>query len=57
MLHGKLDSSEFVHEMRDFFLSLSGIWETMTTQIHVLAANAIKASVHLCLLSTKQTIH
>ena len=26
---------------RDFFPSLSGIWEIMTTQIHVLAANAI----------------
>ena len=27
--------------IRDLFPSLSGIWEIMTTQIHVLAANAI----------------
>ena len=42
MLPGKRDSSKFVHEVRDFFFpSLSGIWEIMTTQIHVLAANSI----------------
>ena len=37
----RLDSSKSVHGMRDIFPSLSGIWEIMTTQIHVLAANAI----------------
>ena len=37
----RLDSSKSVHGMQDIFPSLSGIWEIMTTQIHVLAANAI----------------
>ena len=43
MLTGKRDFSKFVHvhRMRDFFPSLAGIWEIMTTQIHVLAANPI----------------
>ena len=41
MLPGKRDSSKFVHGHAGSFPSLSGIWEIMATQIHVLAANVI----------------
>ena len=41
MLPGKRDSSKFVLKGGNFCPSMSGIWEIMTTQIHVLAAHAI----------------
>ena len=34
--------------MRDIFNSLSGIWEIMTTQLFVLAANAIHQGESSC---------
>ena len=44
MLPGKRYLSKFVHGMRAFFSpSVSGICKIMTTQIHVLAANATRS--------------
>ena len=47
-LGSRLDLSKSMHGMRDIFNSLSGIWEIMTTQLHVLAANAIYQGESSC---------
>ena len=58
VLPRKRGSPKFGHRMRDFFPCLSGIREIMTTQEHVLAANATQQGVRsVCLLSTEQTIY
>ena len=40
LLPGKRDSPKFGHGMRDFLACLSGIQESVTTQVNVLAAKA-----------------